>query len=73
MDIKTQYILKNNPHYIEYIRYNSYWYKLLTRDPNSINLLIKEYKEYKRQERINRITKTLEQIEMIENIIAINK
>lgn len=73
MDINTQYVLRNNPHYIEYIRYNSYWYKNLTRDPSSIELLIKEYKEYKRRERINKITNTLEQIELLENIISMNK
>ena len=73
MNINIQYILKNNPHYVEYIRYNSYWYKILTRDPNSINTLIKEYKEFKRKERINKITQTLEQIEMLENIISIKK
>ena len=73
MDIRVQYILKTNPHYIEYIRYNSYWYKYLTRDPSSIDLLTKEYKNYKRQERINKINKTLEQIELLENIISINK
>ena len=73
MDIRTQYILKSNPEYIEYIRYNSYWYKILTRDPESITLLVKEYKEFKRQERLNKITKTLEQIELLENIISIKK
>ena len=73
MDIRTQYILKTNNELIGYIRYHSYWYKTLTRDPNSIDMLIKEYKNYKKQERINKITKTLEQIEMLENIISINK
>ncbi len=73
MTINTQYILKSDPHYIEYLRYNSYWYKILTRNPYKIQDFINEYKNYKRQEKLNKISKTLENLELLENIISLKK
>lgn len=73
MTINVQFELRNNPSYLNYIRYNSYWYKILTRDPNSIELLKKEYKEFIRKQKLNKFASTLEYIEMLENIISLKK
>ena len=73
MTINTQYILKTNPELLNYLRYHSYWYKILTRNPYEIENLKREYKDYKRQERFNKITKTLENLELLENIISLKK
>ena len=45
MDIKIRFLLDSNPDYRNYLRMNSYWYKILIRDPNKINDFISEYKE----------------------------
>ena len=44
MHIKTQIIVKSNPNIYRYLRENSYWYKSLNRNPQSINELELEMK-----------------------------
>ena len=48
MNLETQFKIKNNPMLQKYIRENSYWYKILNRNPDSINKMCdymkKEYK-----------------------------
>lgn len=39
MNIKTQIIVKSNPNIYRYLRENSYWYKSLNRNPDSIKQL----------------------------------
>ncbi|MCI8347319.1 MAG: hypothetical protein HFJ12_05200 [Bacilli bacterium] len=39
MNIKTQIIVKSNPNIYRYLRENSYWYKSLNRNPESIKQL----------------------------------
>ena len=42
MNLDIQFKLKSNPNYIKYIRENSIWYKLLSRNPNLFNEFTKE-------------------------------
>lgn len=44
MHIKTQIIVKSNPNIYRYLRENSYWYKSLNRNPESIKELEMEMK-----------------------------
>ena len=70
MRLDTIVKLKSNPNYINYIHENSYWYKILTRNPERINDFIKEVnKEYKLR-KTDKITKTLDMIEVLENILS---
>lgn len=39
MDIKTQIIVRSNPNIYRFLREESYWYKYLNRNPNSIKKL----------------------------------
>ena len=70
MQLDTQFKLKQNPYYINYLRSNSYWYKILTREPTKINEFIGEVKKYNRQVKTNKITETLEYIEMLGTIMS---
>lgn len=70
MKIVTQFELKSNPLYIEYLRGNSYWYKILTRDSTKIVDFKKEIKEYQKKQKINKFTSTLQYIEMFQNVMA---
>ncbi|MBR2712872.1 MAG: YlbE-like family protein [Bacilli bacterium] len=45
MKLDTIVKIKNNPMLQKYIRENSYWYKLLNRNPSSINKMIEEMKK----------------------------
>ena len=48
MNLDTQFKIKSNPLLQQYIRENSYWYKLLNRDPSLINKMIDNMKiDYK--------------------------
>lgn len=70
MKISVQFELKNNPIYAEYVRSNSYWYKILTRDSNKINELKKEIKDYQKRQKLSKFTSTLEYIEMLQNVMS---
>ncbi len=70
MTLDIQFKVKNNPYYQRYIRENSIWYKLLTRNPE----LFKEFEENVKEEYKLRPTDKLEKmfntIEMIQSVIG---
>lgn len=70
MLLDTQFKLKDNPYYVNYLRYNSYWYKTLTRNPNEFNKFKEEYKSYEQEIKISKITKTLDYLEMFGTIMS---
>ena len=45
MNLENQFRIKNNSLLQKYIRENSYWYKILNRNPNMIEYLEEEMKE----------------------------
>lgn len=70
MSLDIQFKLKSDPNYIKYLRENSHWYKLLTRNP----LLFDEFKEemktnYKLRP-IDKINNALSTIEMLQSIMS---
>ncbi len=70
MSLELQFRIKNNPHYIKYIRENSYWYKLLNRNENLFPKFEEEVKEKYGLRPGDRITRALETFELIQNILA---
>lgn len=46
MNLDTLFKIRQNPNLYQYLKYNSYWYKLLNRDP----ILIKEMDELMKKE-----------------------
>lgn len=70
MTLDIQFKIKNNPHYQRYIRENSIWYKILTRNPE----LFREFEEKVKEEYKLRPTDRLERmfttIEMIQSVIG---
>lgn len=73
MNLDTQFKLKSNPNYIRYIRENSYWYKLLTRNPNLFNDMVEEMKVKYKLRPIDKINNALTMIEMVQNVISTMK
>ena len=45
MTLEVQFKLKSNPLFIKYLHENSYWYKILNRDPEMFNEFIEEVKK----------------------------
>ena len=71
MDMRVKILLDSNLMYKEYIRYNSYWYKILNRNPELINSFIKEVKEKNKLTTTDKINSTIEKIDMLSKFINI--
>ena len=70
MTVDTQIKIKGNPLYIKYIHENSFWYKILNRDPNKFNEFVEEVKVNYKLRPQDRISKALDTIEMFGTIIS---
>lgn len=72
MRLDIQFKIKNDQMLQKYIRENSYWYKILNRNPNMINTMVDEMKEkYKltTADKINNISEKLDLIKTFMNIL----
>ncbi len=70
MTLDIQFKIKNNPNYQKYIRENSYWYKILNRNPYSFKNFEEEVKEKYHLRPTDRISRTLDAIEMIQTVVS---
>ena len=70
MTLDIQFKLKSNPNYIKYIRENSYWYKLLTRNPMLFDDFVDEVKSKYKLRTVDKIANAINTIEMLENIMS---
>lgn len=70
MSLDVQFTIKNNPYFSRYIRENSYWYKILNRNPDMIPVFEEEVKTNYKLRPSDRISKALDMIEMLESIMA---
>lgn len=73
MDIKTIYIIKNNPMLRSYLRVDSSWYKVLNRNPSSIKDLERVSKKYFKLTIPDRLQKFAGDIEMLSSFIDVLK
>ena len=69
MILDIQFKLKSNPNYIKYLRENSYWYKILTRDPSVFKEFVDEVKVNYKLRPIDKINDAISTIEMISTIM----
>jgi len=70
MTLETQFKLKSNPLYIKYIHENSYWYKILNRDPQEFNHFLEELKINYKLRPQDKISKALDTFEMLNAILT---
>lgn len=61
--------IKENEHYLRYLRENSIWYKHLNRNPSFFKEFEKKVKEDYKLTSMDKISKTLDTITKVENII----
>ncbi len=70
MNIDLQFKIKNNPNYQKYIRENSYWYKILNRNPLMFREFEEEVKDKYHLRATDRISKALDALELIQNVVS---
>lgn len=70
MTLETQFKIKSNTNYVRYLRENSYWYKILNRNPNAFKAFEEEVKEKLGLRPADRIERALEAFSLIQNMIS---
>ncbi len=73
MNIETQLKIRNNPNLYHFLRENSWWYKELNRNPESINEMQIEMKNYYKMNLSDQIDRFGKRIEMIRTFMDIMK
>ena len=71
MDTRIKLIIDSNPNYKIYLRSNSYWYKILNRNPNMIDKFIDEVKEKYKLRTTDKIENMIDKINMMSKFINI--
>lgn len=70
MILDIQFRIKNNPRYLQYIRYHSYWYKILNRNPLLFSAFEEKVREDYKLRTSDKISKALSTIELVQNIVS---
>ncbi len=70
MTLDIQFKIKNNPYYQRYIRENSIWYKILTRNPEFFREFEEKVKEEYKLRTSDRLERVFNTIEMIQSVIS---
>ena len=65
--------VRSNPLLSQYLKYNSYWYKELIRNPSSIKKLEQEMKKEYKLTTEDKITKLSERMNMISSFLDVLK
>ena len=70
MTLELQFKLKSNPLFIKHLHENSYWYKILNRDPEMFNSFVEEVKKAYKLRPTDRINEALNTFEMLTTIFS---
>ncbi len=70
MTLETQFKIKNNPNYIRYLHENSYWYKLLNRNPKLFSQFEEEVKTTYKLRASDKFEKAIQTMELIQNLFS---
>ena len=70
MTLELQFKLKSNPLFIKYLHENSYWYKILNRDPEMFNTFVEEVKKNYKLRPTDRINEAINTFEMLTTIFS---
>ena len=70
MSLEVIVKLKNNPLFIKYLHENSYWYKILNRDPFMFDKFTEEVRKNYKLRTTDKINDALSTFEMITSIFT---
>ena len=73
MKLDTLYKIKQNPNLYQYLKYHSYWYKILNRNPRWIKEMEEEMKKEFKLTPADRINSFGQKIEMFRTFLDILK
>jgi len=73
MNLEIVNILRNNPLLHQYLKYNSYWYKRLIRNPSSIKELEQNMKKEYKLTTEDKINKLSDRMNMISSFLEVLK
>ncbi len=73
MDFITQKKIFENPMLHRFLRENSYWYKILNRDPDKIDDMIKDMKDKYKLNTSDKIERFGEKLTFVESILDVLK
>ncbi len=73
MTLDIQFKIKNNNLYKEYLRSHSYWYRLLTRNPELFKNFEDEIKKFYRLTPVDRLNKVSQTLEMVQTFMSVLK
>ena len=68
---ETIFKVKQNPMLYQYLKYHSYWYKRLIRDPSSIDEMISEMKEEYKLTPKDKIDSICQKMNMVSNLLEV--
>ena len=71
MEPSIKIIIDSNPNYKLYLRNNSYWYKILNRNPELINSFIEEVKDKYKLRFTDKVNNLIDKIDMIERFMEV--
>ncbi len=70
MNIELQFKLRSNPIYFKYLHENSYWYKILNRNPDKFNEFVEEVKTKYHLRPTDKIKKAIDTVDMLSNVLS---
>ena len=70
MTLNLQFKIKSNPAYLKYLRENSYWYKILNRNPLMINKFEEEVKKEYHLRTSDKISRAISALEMLTSVVS---
>lgn len=73
MKLEVVHTLRNNPPLYHYLKYHSYWYKELNRNPNSIKELEQIMKKEYKLTAEDKISKLNDRINMVVSFLEVLK
>lgn len=73
MDIRTQIMVRSNPNIYRFLREESYWYKYLNRNPNSMKDLEKAMKNKYKLTTQDRLEKVGNSISLLHSFMDVLK
>lgn len=72
MNYEIKMKLNSNPKFLEYLRQNSNWYKVLNRDENMYDEFIRQMKIKYKLRTIDKIDNVVDSVDIITKILNIN-
>lgn len=71
MNLDIQFKIKSDANYIKYLRENSYWYKILNRNPEKFSDFVNEMKERYRLRPTDKISDAADKLEFVKTILSV--